>query len=67
MNAQNQTDSAAASAQVADARRRLCNLLNLKMPSDNQIWADAVWEIERLRSAIADAKRRKGEICEEFE
>jgi len=35
-------------------RARLCKLLNLTLPSDYQLFGDALAEIERLEQAIAD-------------
>ncbi len=37
-------------------RGRLCQLLNLKSPTDSQLFEDAVYEIERLRKE-PDEKR----------
>ena len=34
---------------LPSARKRLCDLLRLRSPADEQIWSDAVAEIERLR------------------
>ena len=34
------------------SRKKLCELLGLRSPDDEQIWADAAWEIGRLRAEL---------------